>query len=311
MLKRFLTSIVIVIFIVGFFALRFVSPNIFDIFAGIIALGATYEVCRVFEKSGKKNDKYFILAYPVLIYLTLLVSLNLHANVLIYLAIAIILSVLILFACYIKNLLSKTQINKEMVESNYTGNFKNYVKDKLKNNLFLLFYPAFLLSLLFLVNHISSFASEINDTYLGFMLLVMTFATTVMTDTGAYIIGCGLRGKKLCPSISPNKTISGAIGGLICSISTSLLLYAIFHSIAPLYTIISNSNLSIWLFIFYGLIASVVSQAGDLFASYIKRKNNVKDYGTIFPGHGGFMDRVDGTAFNLVWTLLFAIVFIV
>ena len=61
------------------------------------------------------------------------------------------------------------------------------------------------------------------------------------------------------------------------------------------------------MFLVYGFVASLVSQLGDIFASLIKRKNNVKDYGHIFPGHGGFMDRVDGISFNLVITTMFAL----
>lgn len=311
MLKRFLTGIVILTLIVGAFALRYVNTYLFDIFAGIIILCSTFEVSRVFEKNNKKIDKLFVLAYPVLIYGALLLSIHTKLSLLVYLAITICLSLAILFACFIKNLLTKTRNNKDMVEANYNGNINQYIKDKLKNDLIILFYPAFILSLLFLVNHIADFVSisDANGVTLGMMLLIMIFATTMITDTGAYVIGCGLRGKKLCPKISPNKTISGAIGGLVCSIATSIILFAIFNSIPSFLQIINTFKLSIWAFVIYGFIASIVSQIGDLFASYIKRQNNVKDYGSIFPGHGGFMDRVDGIAFNLVFTIIFAICF--
>ena len=58
----------------------------------------------------------------------------------------------------------------------------------------------------------------------------------------------------------------------------------------------------------YGVLASIATQTGDIFASLIKRKNDIKDYGNIFPGHGGFMDRMDGVAFNLVITTIFAFI---
>ena len=67
------------------------------------------------------------------------------------------------------------------------------------------------------------------------------------------------------------------------------------------------SNITVWIFIIYGLIASVISQLGDLFESYLKRKANAKDSGTIFPGHGGAMDRLDSISVNALFTFIFFI----
>jgi phosphatidate cytidylyltransferase len=112
--------------------------------------------------------------------------------------------------------------------------------------------------------------------------------------------------KKLCPKISPNKTIAGAIGGIIISITFSVLLFLLFSAVG--YTSIFNSyGLTIMHFIVYGLIVSIFTQLGDIIASYIKRKNNVKDYGSLLPGHGGVMDRVDGLSFNIVVTLIISL----
>ena len=170
-------------------------------------------------------------------------------------------------------------------------------------------YPAFILSLLFVINHIKDFSyfSETNGN-LGFFLLVLLFITTIMTDTGAYLVGSAFGGKKLCPNISPKKTISGAVGAVIVSVATSLIVYVIFATMPQYAEMFNAHNLRIWYFAIFGLFASIYTQVGDIFASLIKRRNGIKDYGNILPGHGGFMDRVDGLSFNAVFVLIFAMI---
>lgn len=102
------------------------------------------------------------------------------------------------------------------------------------------------------------------------------------TDIGAYAVGRTVGGPKLAPAISPSKTRSGAVGGLISAVGLSaLLLWSFDLAITPAHVIVS-------------LLMSIVSQAGDLFESGLKRRYSVKDSGTLIPGHGGFMDRFDG-----------------
>ena len=108
------------------------------------------------------------------------------------------------------------------------------------------------------------------------------------TDIGGYIVGKVVGGKKLT-KISPNKTISGTIGSFIfCLISLFL-----FINISDLDLELNFKNI---LFI---LIISLISQIGDLFISYLKRKAKIKDTGNLLPGHGGVLDRLDGIIFAL------------
>ena len=310
MLKRLLTGIVIIALTVGAFALRFISPYFFDIFAGCIAIFATFEVCSVFEKNKRLNDKFFIVTYPVIIFATLFLCIQLNLSELIYFALIIGEALIYVVVIFIKNLLTKKSINRYVVETNYQGSVKGFIARKIILDIFLLFYPAFLLSTMFFLNHIADFNSFGGDgnVLIGMIMLLMLFTSTMLTDTGAYLIGSGIRGPKLCPKLSPNKTISGAIGGLISGIVGSLLVYLILNFIPSCAEILITNNITIWLFLIYGVIASIFTQLGDIYASYIKRKNNVKDYGKIFPGHGGFMDRMDGIAFNLVITIIFAFI---
>jgi phosphatidate cytidylyltransferase len=114
--------------------------------------------------------------------------------------------------------------------------------------------------------------------FLGMLLLVWS------TDIGAYLFGRWLKGPKLAPYISPNKTWSGAIGGVLTSLSVAAIL-AQFNTFGYVQTLP-------W-FLKHAILISIVSQVGDLFESWVKRKLDVKDSGSIIPGHGGILDRLD------------------
>ena len=109
----------------------------------------------------------------------------------------------------------------------------------------------------------------------------------------AYLVGRAIGKHKLCPKVSPNKTIEGAIGGLLGGAIGGVLVWLIFNPVVNFFS-------PVLLFILVGIFASVLNQAGDLFESYIKRRVGLKDMGKIMPGHGGVMDRVDGMSFASV-----------
>jgi phosphatidate cytidylyltransferase len=113
------------------------------------------------------------------------------------------------------------------------------------------------------------------------------------TDIGGYVFGKLIGGKKLS-KISPNKTISGAIGSFIFSIVPLI----IFLNLGYLNLEFDSKNILLC------LIVSLISQLGDLFISYFKRKAKIKDTGRLLPGHGGVLDRVDGIIFAIPFTYL-------
>lgn len=113
-------------------------------------------------------------------------------------------------------------------------------------------------------------------------------------DIGAYLVGRRLGGRKLAPLISPKKTVSGALGGLVASMIVGL---AVAPHIAPL-----NPNPLI-----AAMIIGVIGQIGDLYESYFKRKLDVKDSSDLIPGHGGFLDRFDGYLF-VIPVFLFSLI---
>ena len=112
-----------------------------------------------------------------------------------------------------------------------------------------------------------------------------------LTDIGGYIFGKLIGGKKLS-KISPNKTISGTIGSFILSIFPLI----IFLNLGHLNLKFDLNN------ILFCLLVSLISQLGDLFISFFKRKAKIKDTGKLLPGHGGVLDRVDGIIFSIPFT---------
>ena len=119
----------------------------------------------------------------------------------------------------------------------------------------------------------------------GLEATLFLFAVVWGTDILAYFVGRAIGGPKLAPSISPGKTWSGALGGTVAAILAGLAVAQAFGSPLAWTSLIALT-----------LALSVVSQIGDLFESSIKRRFGAKDSGTLIPGHGGVMDRVDGLA---------------
>ena len=128
------------------------------------------------------------------------------------------------------------------------------------------------------------------------MLLVMVFTVSIGGDTAAYFVGSNVGGPKLCPAISPNKTISGAIGGLFGSVALTVLAGVVFGWMYPDFT----GFPPLWANALVGLLAGVAAQVGDLFASMVKRYCGIKDFGHLFPGHGGMLDRMDSILFTAI-----------
>jgi len=151
---------------------------------------------------------------------------------------------------------------------------------KKKNHIYLI---GLLILLFFFHSLLKIYNSE--DYNLKFLWLILI---AWLTDIGGYIFGKLFGGPKLI-KISPNKTWSGAFGSLILSQLACLILF-----------LDSNYKLNINIF-FFQFLLSIIGQIGDILMSYIKRINDKKDTSNFIPGHGGFLDRVDG----LIWIFIF------
>lgn len=136
--------------------------------------------------------------------------------------------------------------------------------------------------------------SHIEPKSLQVALVLLLIAIPCVGDIFAMLTGSKVGGPKLCPVVSPNKTISGAIGGLVGSVLAALLVCIGTHAAAGG----AGTFLpSWWECLLLGLIGGVVGQVGDLFASMVKRHAGVKDFSNLFPGHGGMLDRFDSILF--------------
>ena len=130
-----------------------------------------------------------------------------------------------------------------------------------------------------------------------FILLILCFAWG--GDTSAYFAGRAFGKHKLAPVVSPHKTVEGAVGGVAGSIVAGMVLTLIYSLLSARYHVITI-NVQPYHYLILavmGGIASVLGILGDLFASAVKRQVGIKDYGTIFPGHGGILDRFDSVMF--------------
>ena len=130
-----------------------------------------------------------------------------------------------------------------------------------------------------------------------FILLILCFAWG--GDTSAYFAGRAFGKHKLAPVVSPHKTVEGAVGGVAGSIVAGMVLTLIYALLSARYHVITI-NVQPYHYLILavmGGIASVLGILGDLFASAVKRQVGIKDYGTIFPGHGGILDRFDSVMF--------------
>ncbi|MBF0225722.1 MAG: phosphatidate cytidylyltransferase [Desulfobacterales bacterium] len=139
-----------------------------------------------------------------------------------------------------------------------------------------------------------SYAVLIRNDDDGHLWIFLVLAIIFAGDTGAYYVGSYFGKHKLSPSISPGKTIEGAIGGICANILVGLIFKTLFLP-----------NLNVIISIIYFISAGIIGQIGDLFESELKRDAKIKDSGNILPGHGGILDRIDAVLFAMPITYLF------
>ena len=134
------------------------------------------------------------------------------------------------------------------------------------------------------------------DPQWGRLTLFWLLAVVWGADTGGYVFGRNLGGPKLAPRVSPNKTWSGFFGGTLTAAGCGWVI---------VYYTLSTTDYHVgWRVAAFSAAIAVVSQIGDLFESWIKRRFGIKDSGSIIPGHGGLFDRVDGLVAAALFTAL-------
>lgn len=267
-LLRTVTGAALVAITVGFFFLRMIDVKLFDIYTAFLIIVGTYELSsklflfKITNEDGKEVKTLdcsgtSVTAFVITMLSSFLVvpAFDCFAPLTAY--------CVIMAECAIIAILS--------VLSEEKGKFA-------LKGLLTAVYPKLIMTAFL-------FANSLDNNSLLALILIFTVAPA--TDVAAYIVGSLLKGKKLCPKISPNKTVSGAIGGLLGGIIVAVALSFILKPV-------TEANLVWLIFTGIGVFGAIFTQVGDLIESYIKRKLGVKDMGFIFPGHGGVLDRFDG-----------------
>lgn len=298
MKQRTLTGAMIIATLILVLLARQVSTYIFDVFILLLAFEGAYEMSKILAKMNCYNSKYLIMSYPLFAYAVFVLLINISAKW--YMIILFELLLIILFVCFslLLGIFRRKNITNEIATRNLKIKNEMFVLYKSIHTLLGLIYPTLLLLFFVAINNIQNmgYLFDIPVEYLAeisLFAIVLTFAIPIFTDTFAYLTGITFKGPKLCPSISPNKTISGAIGGIVWGIVGSLIVYFIFNAIPQYFEAFSEIGFDYWHFLILGFIISIACEFGDLFESWLKRSANVKDSGDILPGHGGILDRMD------------------
>ncbi len=299
MKKRAISGIFIMLAIVLAIASKFLVSEIFDVFVAVIGIVGALEMCNIMQKRNIRVSRFLCAMFIVALYFAVVIALELNAQLwqaLLYMLIAFVAYALLIFVY-------EMIANKE----DKLGQALNVTFNSIK----VMIYPSVLISLFFIINHIEAFTTvAVKTPYLSLILIVFIWGIALLSDTFAYLVGSTLRGPKLCPKISPNKSWSGAIGGVLGGVLMGVITYLLIKNIDVMNIILTGTKLNLaWLMILGGL-GSAVSQVGDIFESWLKRKAGVKDSGNFMPGHGGMLDRVDALMFCLVFVggiLLFLI----
>ena len=320
MKTRSMTSVLIVaVLLLAFILKGFVSPYFFDALILFISMTAAFEMSKLLTKMDKPNNQILSTLFPAFLMLFMLITIAFDTNVGIIYSIVIAVALIIIFfaIALLWSLITKSKTIKEIRYKKLQISLTKYSFQKAMNTAFSFVYPSFLLMFMTFINHFddltSSFAnvSSFNG-YFSLIALLFAFLIPIFTDTFAYLIGGIFGGKKLCPKVSPNKTISGAIGGLLSCVFFCTVVYFILYSITDLKTIFNLTGFAFWQIIIISFIGSIFAQLGDLLESAFKRQANVKDSGHFLPGHGGMLDRCDSYMFVMPYIFLaFSIILLV
>lgn len=291
MKKRVISGAVYTALLVGFFCLKiYVHAFCFDALIYAFAVIGTWEILRAFKEKTTKAERVIVMLFaficiPVCAITEYYLSYGLHYTGACFVVFAVaILSLLVLD-------------HDKTTPENLGISFLSAV------------YPVLLLTMLVLTNHAPQISALQDVAFNSNLLVLFIFVVSPLADVFAFLFGISLKKvfpKKLAPTLSPNKTIVGAVGGLIGGILGAGALYFVYGAVCGSY-----ENMGLWLpiYLVMGLFAAAATEFGDLVESCIKRKVGIKDMGKIMPGHGGVLDRIDGTLFaSMVVYLAFSIV---
>ena len=307
MKKRIYSAVLITLVLALMFILKiYVSDYFFDVFFCALACVGAFEMSKLLSKIGLYNFQWIATFFPVILLAGNLIGMHyLVASANLYwilwtIVIDIGLMAIGFLVCYLLCLCRKRHIifNEMSVRQLNNMSIFRFSLNKAVHTLITFVYPGFILLFFVFINHLNVMPlaklSGITSNVSLFVIL-SALLIPIFTDTFAMLTGSAIGGKKLCPKVSPSKTISGSIGGTLFCVLFAACVYLIFNamtSFQPFFEIFP-----IWAYLIIVLVGSVIAQCGDLLESVIKRRAGVKDSGKFIPGHGGCLDRIDSHIF--------------
>ncbi|MBR1890212.1 MAG: CDP-archaeol synthase [Clostridia bacterium] len=314
MKKRVYSAVLMVIVLALMFVLKiYVSDYFFDVFFCALACVGGFEMSRLLARIGLYNFQWVATGFPAFLLAGNLIGIHFAEKtgnlywILYMLLIDIALMLCGAVVCFCLSFFRRKSVIQNEIVVRKLENITpfRFSLNKALNTLITFVYPSFIFMLFVVVNHIDAlpFAklSEITSNVAVFAILT-ALLIPMITDTFAMLTGSVVGGKKLCPKISPKKTISGAIGGTLWCVLVAACIYLIFKNI-PSYESLMSS-MPIWAYLLIVFFGSAIAQCGDLLESIIKRRAGVKDSGKFLPGHGGLLDRVDSHIFMAPYILI-------
>ena len=274
------------------------SLFVFDLFIFLVSLLCVVEYRKLQLKSGYPAFDYCPELACFLVFVVVFAGSLCGLNAITILLIEILLVVLFYVLTFLGSfLIFKKDLENDVFRNVTNMSVKRFAFFKANNTLTCILYPTMLLFFMYFINHISNLGlnsfNSLSFSHIGLFGLILLFAICCLTDTFAMLFGCLIKGIKIFPKISPNKTLSGSLLGLLGGIIGAVVTYYVFLAIAPS----CFSALHWWQFMIVGFVGSIVAQAGDLFESFTKRRAGVKDAGDLFRSHGGVLDRLDSIIF--------------
>ena len=317
-MMRIYTGAAIIVGLALSFLLRELTVYLFDVVLLVVLFLGTTEIMKAKDVRKREVKEYFVYGYLICAYLVFFMgtifdpAFGLIAHIIAQLVVFFTWALYTFLMQYVdKPFIRQCKLKKVPLGVACRKVMREYFK--------IIVYPVLLLFSLFAINHLGT--AHYGSVNLGLFGLLLVFVISCFTDTFAYATGSVLKGPKLLPEklryISPNKTITGSVGGIIGAwVGTLLLVFVVFGSSTYFSDFMSsigiNATQGLIIFSIVGILGSIVTQIGDLYASWLKRKTGIKDFGNYLPGHGGVMDRLDGVAFNSVFIFIsMLIIFII